>query len=50
MSGSISSSTSGAITNSGTASSAGSAISQTGTSALAGLNNNFSDFLTLLMT
>jgi flagellar basal-body rod modification protein FlgD len=50
MTASISSSTTGAITNTGTASSATNAISQTGTSALAGLNNNFSDFLTLLMT
>jgi flagellar basal-body rod modification protein FlgD len=50
MTSSISSPTSGAITNSGSVASTNSAISQTGTSALAGLNNNFSDFLTLLMT
>ncbi len=45
MTGSISSATSGT-----SSASASSAISQTGTSALAGLNNNFSDFLTMLMT
>ena len=37
-------------TTSGTSTSAASAISQTGTNALNSLSNNFSDFLTLLMT
>lgn len=42
--------TSGGASSTGGASSAGSAISQTGTTALGSLSNNFSDFLSLLMT
>jgi flagellar basal-body rod modification protein FlgD len=41
---------SGAITSSGSIASTGSTIAQAGTTALGGLANNFSDFLSLLMT